>query len=52
MNYHMVVSPLRAGLTKQTDMTELETLELWVTAKEILTKLEEKHNVKNFQVSI
>ena len=39
-------------MSKFTELTELETIELWVTAKQVMQKIEERHRVRSFQVII
>ena len=51
-SWHTIVSPTRFGVAKFTELTELETIELWVTAKQVMQKIEERHRVRSFQVLI
>lgn len=51
-SWHTILSPTRFGVSKFTDLTELETLELWVTAKQVMHKIEERHRIRSFQVTI
>ena len=48
--WHSVVAPTRCGVTRFTELTELETIELWVTAKHVMQKIEERLKVRSFQV--
>ena len=48
---HVLVCPIR-NVTKFTDLTELETLELFVTAKLVMKGLEENVKFKAFQMLI
>ena len=50
--WHTIVAPTRYGVTRFTDLTELETIELWVTAKQVMQKVEERLKVRSFQVVI
>ena len=47
-----MVAPTRCGVTRFTELTELETIELWVTAKHVMQKIEERLKVRSFQVVI
>ena len=50
--WHSIVAPVRHGVTRFTELTELETIEMWVTARQVIAKLEEMLRIKNFQVVI
>ena len=44
---HVLICPTRS-VKQLSDLTELEVLELFVTAKEVASKFEEKYKVKNY----
>ena len=48
---HVLVCPVRQ-VTSFKQLTELETLEMFATAKEIATKFEDNFRVKNFMFLI
>ena len=48
---HVLICPVRQ-VSKFTELTELETLELFVTAKLVMKVLEEKVKFKSFQMLI
>ena len=48
---HVLICPIRQ-VSKFTDLTELETLELFVTAKLVMKGLEENVKFKSFQMVI
>ena len=50
--WHTIVAPTRYGVTRFTDLTELETIELWVTAKHVMQKIEDRLKVRSFQIVI
>jgi diadenosine tetraphosphate (Ap4A) HIT family hydrolase len=45
---HVLICPIRENVTSITQLTELETLEIFVCAKEIIKVFEDVFKVKNF----